>query len=72
MVSDSAIESSTFLHCCMALADIDECHSVAECNKFAKCINTIGSFTCTCNDGFTGNGILCGNTFNIYIYNVKS
>ena len=33
--------------------DLDDCHSEAVCN------NTIGSFTCTCNKDYTGNGKRC-------------
>lgn len=43
-----------------AVLDQDECllkfHS---CHFNATCTNTIGSYTCTCNDGFLGNGTMC-------------
>ncbi|XP_078619231.1 uncharacterized protein LOC144886470 [Branchiostoma floridae x Branchiostoma japonicum] len=29
------------------------------CHEDASCTDTDGSFTCTCNDGFTGNGLYC-------------
>ena len=34
--------------------DLDECASAAsnDCAATAECINTIGSFTCSCVDGF--------------------
>ena len=40
--------------------DIDECatHN-GGCDTHASCSNTPGSFTCTGNIGFTGNGITC-------------
>ena len=38
--------------------DIDECQSLP-CDSNATCLNTIGSFTCACNGGFTGNGSQC-------------
>ncbi|XP_065190227.1 uncharacterized protein LOC135821090 isoform X2 [Sycon ciliatum] len=40
--------------------DFDECASTAHnCDSSAACINTLGSFSCACNDGFYGNGISC-------------
>ncbi|XP_065178731.1 uncharacterized protein LOC135809326 [Sycon ciliatum] len=40
--------------------DIDECASSAHnCDSSATCTNTVGSFTCTCNAGFYGNGTSC-------------
>lgn len=29
------------------------------CDEYAECNDTIGSYTCACNDGFSGNGFLC-------------
>jgi hypothetical protein len=40
--------------------DIDECWSESDhCHDNANCTNTIGSYTCQCWEGFTGNGIDC-------------
>ena len=38
--------------------DINEC-AVEPCDVNANCTNTIGSFTCECNYGYTGDGMLC-------------
>jgi len=41
-------------------ADIDECAKGADnCHEHASCANTVGSFTCTCSDGYTGDGVSC-------------
>ncbi|XP_060607592.1 uncharacterized protein LOC132759768 [Ruditapes philippinarum] len=40
--------------------DIDECaDGDHNCSSDAKCDNTPGSFTCTCNWGYNGNGVSC-------------
>ena len=40
--------------------DIDECAvNNGGCSADANCTNTIGSFTCACNDGYTGDGLDC-------------
>ena len=33
--------------------------NTANCSADASCMNTIGSFECICNAGFTGNGFEC-------------
>ena len=44
-------------------SDIDECtintHNCDRDPGQATCTNTIGSFTCACNTGFSGNGVTC-------------
>ena len=41
--------------------DIDECApgESNNCNIRAECINTVGSYSCVCRAGFTGNGTQC-------------
>jgi hypothetical protein len=44
--------------------DIDECVSGADnCDANAACTNTPGGFTCTCNQGYTGDGTSCTGKF---------
>jgi hypothetical protein len=40
--------------------DIGECVSGSNnCHDYANCTNTVGSYTCECKEGFTGNGVDC-------------
>ena len=39
--------------------DIDECSLNLPCDSNAICTDTVGSFTCQCRLGFTGNGTSC-------------
>ena len=40
--------------------DIDECiDGTYRCDVNAECNNTLGSYNCTCKDGFHGNGTNC-------------
>ena len=51
----------------MFITDIDECQD-APCEQ--HCINTVGSFNCTCDDGFllSANGASCDGKFRKNIY----
>ena len=40
-------------------ADTDECLIVSHCHVNATCNNTEGSFTCTCDSGYFGDGVSC-------------
>ena len=42
--------------------DLDECVTESPCHENATCNNTIGSYLCECNDGYTGNGTYCTGT----------
>jgi len=40
--------------------DVNECSTNnGGCDSQAKCTNTIGSFTCKCNSGYSGDGFSC-------------
>lgn len=45
-------------------SDLDECLSGARtCDVNASCTNSDGSYSCVCNQGFTGNGTVCDGMF---------
>ena len=40
--------------------DVDEClFEIPVCDANANCTNVYGSYNCSCNTGFTGNGFVC-------------
>ena len=39
--------------------DINECASTSDCHAHAICMNTVGSYVCTCMEGYTGDGKDC-------------
>lgn len=39
----------------MLLADVNECES-NPCNEHGICTNTPGSYSCSCGDGYSGDG----------------
>ena len=46
--------------------DIDECAlGTDNCDATATCTDTEGSFNCTCNPGFEGDGVNCMNAATI-------
>ena len=55
IISASLILQSLMIN----LADINECDSMRPCHINATCTDTLGSFICTCNNGFTGDGMIC-------------
>ena len=48
------------------ILDIDECSKdPSVCDKNADCINSDGSYSCSCKQGFTGDGKTCQGTFHL-------
>ncbi len=43
------------------VVDVDECQrNTHRCDRRnARCTNTVGSYQCTCNTGYQGNGFVC-------------
>ena len=51
---------TTFLPPPPYFTDIDECDTgMNNCDQNANCTNKVGSFECSCKDGYTGNGVSC-------------
>ena len=63
----NAITISVFLyidvpsfHLFLCPADINECENGEDnCHRNAECTDTIGSYNCSCNSGYSGNGFKC-------------
>jgi len=60
------------------VADVDECaEGSAGCSADASCSNFPGGFTCTCNDGYEGDGSTCDGkpvptlTISIWVLNYR-
>ena len=49
---------------CFNCLDINECNGTNSCDSDANCTNTEGSYTCMCNDGYTGDGWMTGTRCN--------
>ena len=46
--------------CYIIFIDIDECETGNDnCDVDATCTNIAGNFTCTCNQGYGGDGVSC-------------
>ena len=55
------------------MSDIDECATDADnCDTNAACTNTPGGFTCTCNQGYTGDGVTCIGKYTFPLYVIIS
>ena len=46
---------------CIIYLDINECLT-NPCDANAQCVDTVGSFMCTCDTGFFGDGFNCAGT----------
>ena len=50
-----------FLFYLFLVSDIDECNdsNLNNCSEIANCTDTVGSYECTCSEGYTGDGFSC-------------
>ena len=52
--------------------DIDECmENIHNCHHNATCLNTDGGYNCSCNPGYTMDGINCTSEYTILNSKVK-
>uniref|UniRef100_A0A8C6A1B7 Adhesion G protein-coupled receptor E1 n=1 Tax=Marmota marmota marmota TaxID=9994 RepID=A0A8C6A1B7_MARMA len=51
-----------FTDCPLFLADIDECLTSGICPEHSNCVNSVGSYHCSCQAGFFSNGSTCEGT----------
>ena len=58
------------LKCFLTSVDFNECANATtnNCDSNAMCANTPGSFTCTCNQGYTGNGVVCIGKYRLFFF----
>ena len=61
-----------------SISDVNECsRGTSRCSSNGTCTDTIGSYTCSCNAGFSGDGFTCqgrgnvGSEFNTLLMNVQ-
>ena len=49
-----------------SISDVNECsRGTSQCSSNATCTDTIGSYTCSCNAGFSGDGFYCQGRGNV-------
>ena len=49
-----------------SISDVNECsRGTSRCSSNATCTDTIGSYTCSCNAGFSGDGFNCQGRGNV-------
>lgn len=52
------IPAAAYWACYCIYADLDECEGMPMCAENANCTNLPGSYECTCEPGFTGDGLV--------------
>ena len=69
--NDLDIRESLIVSLFLLLTDIDECQDGSHsCHQQATCTDTEGSYSCTCQTGFTGNGSMCTGMYHLQLRKV--
>ena len=64
----SVLSVSEFFVFSLSCADINECSVIKPCSSLANCVNTIGSYECSCQSGYSGDGLKCdGKYYNMFL-----
>lgn len=60
LTTDNTLETCGLWVCfVLFFADVDECAVGSDCDEHASCLNTNGSYVCTCIPPYTGDGKKC-------------
>ena len=67
-LSDQVFNNFFFFYYVRSLSDVDECSEahpfkMSKCHPNASCTNTQGSYNCSCNPTFIGDGFDCEGQF---------
>ncbi len=63
VVCDGLYISFLIPHMLTLAVDVDECAGHTDnCSEIATCTNLAGGFSCSCNTGYSGNGVVCSGT----------
>jgi hypothetical protein len=65
LTNSIVIQNIKFL--CVGILDVNECVTESPCHTNATCNNTDGSYTCTCDTGYSGDGFSCDGKYGIGI-----
>ena len=63
-------KNKNYIYMFLQILDINECSISPPCHANAACNNTVGSYLCTCNQGYSGNGSNCSGIVWIWLWKI--